>query len=97
MKALIRWLNPVDSEIRDVIHKCSLGYRCSSASVFHKDLKAQTDQIHLISALANIKSKYKVQNISSSLTHKYIWILQVPEYLNSSSEEEEEKARSYAY
>jgi len=63
MKALIRWLNPVDIEIGHVIHECSLGYRGSSAlaSIFQKDLEAQTwstGQIHLISALANIKCKH---------------------------------------
>lgn len=65
MKALIRWLNPVDTEIGDVIHECSLGYRGSSALAlsFQKDLEAQswsTDHIHLISALAIVKSKHKV-------------------------------------
>lgn len=65
MKALIRWLNPVDTEIGDVIHECSLGYRGSSAlaSSFHKYLEAQTrstGHLHLITALGSIKSKYKV-------------------------------------
>ena len=64
MKALIRWLNPVDTETGDVIHEHSLGWGSSAlTSSFQKDLEAQslsTGHIHLISVLASIKSKYKV-------------------------------------
>lgn len=65
MKDLVRWLNPVDTEIGDAIHGCSLGYGGFSAlaSSFQKDLEAQTwstAHIHIISTLVSIKSKYEI-------------------------------------
>lgn len=99
MKSLTRQWNRADTEIGDVIHECSLGYRGSSAlaSSFQNNLEAQTwstGHIHLNSTLGSIKSKCKAQKFASYLTHKYIWILHSPKYLNSSLRTGEKKVKN---